>query len=732
PFQLEIFANDTLGNLNDTYVLTLYKDTLYPILTINSPLNNSIWATPPLINVTVYDMYLDSLWYRVDGTTEPLTNNTAELLLASIWATLPEGPFQIYFFANDLAGNLNNTYVYTLTKQAPLYQTFINSPANETYWNTRPSINVTVYGPDLDTIWYQVDATIKILINDTAEFLLTSIWDGLKEGPFDLHIWLNDTFGVLQDHIILTLYKDTVNPSIIINVPMNQTYWNSPPPINVAVYDVNFDSLWYRVNADTEPLINNTEEFLLTSIWNGLGQGWFVIEFYANDTVGNINNTITLLLNKDTINPSIVVNTPTDLTLWETRPPINITVYDTNFDSLWYRVNGIDEPLTNNTEELLLNTIWNSLSDGTFQIEIFANDTAGNLNNIFTLTLDKDVLNPMIFINLPLNQSYWNSPPLINIIVYEAHLDTIWYTVNTVGPIETLNNNTDELLLSSIWNGLGQGWFTIEFYANDTTGKLNDTYILALYKDTTVPEIIINLPLDLSYWVTPPPINITVYDDNFESLWYRVNGITELLTNNTAEFLLTSIWNSLGDGVFLIEIMANDSAGNINNTYVLTLYKDVLPPDITINSPLIGEQFTQSPPTFDLTIIEVTPDTYWYSLYNGTHWSKNITFTGSTGTIDQVLWDSMPEGGIIIQFYANDSYGRIGSATVTVYKQIPKGFDLLAFLTSIPGIITMSTIVAVIVIAIVIIKKKRGAYKSKKKEIMRIHEIRRKRSEDLK
>ena len=730
PFLLEIMANDTLGNLNDTYVLTLYKDTTNPILTINSPLNNSIWATPPLINVTVYDMYFDSLWYMVNGITEPLTNNTEELLLGSIWGSLFEGPFQIYFYANDSAGNLNNTYVFTLTKQAPLYQTFINTPANGTYWDSRPPINVTVYGPDMDTIWYQVDATIEILTNNTEELLLNSIWGTLYDGPFDLHIWVNDTFGVLQDHKVLTLYKDTLNPSIVINVPMNQTYWNNPPPINITVYDDNYDSLWYRVNGITEPLTNNTVEFLNALIWSGLGEEPFQLEIFANDTLGHVNNTFVLTLYKDTIAPRIVVNTPTDLTYWETPPPINVTVYDINFDSLWYRVGATNQPLTNNSEDFLLTSIWNGLSDGMFQIEIYANDTAGNLNNTVTLTLYKDILNPMIFINSPLNQSYWNSPPLINIIVYEAHLDTIWYKVS--GTVETLTNNTDELLLSSIWSGLGQEWFIIEFYANDTTGKLNDTYILTLYKDTIVPEIIINIPLNLTYWDTPPLINITVYDINFDSLWYKVGVSTELLINSTEVLLLASIWNSLSDGVFLLEIMANDSAGNINNTYVLTLYKDVLAPDITINYPLIGEQFTQNAPTFNLTIIEVTHDTSWYSLNNGTHWSKNITFTGSTGIINQTLWDSMPEGVIIIQFYANDSYGRIGYVNVVVIKKLPTGFDLLEFLTSIPGIITMSTIAAVVVIAIVVVKKKRGAYKSKKKEIRRIHEIRRKRREELK
>ena len=110
------------------------------------------------------------------------------------------------------------------------------------------------------------------------------------------------------------------------------------------------------------------------------------------------------------------------------------------------------------------------------------------------------------------------------------------------------------------------------------------------------------------------------------------------------------------------------------------------------------------------------------------HTKRISTFVGSTGIINQTLWDSMPEGVIIIQFYANDSYGRIGYVDIAIIKQLPKGFDLLEFLTSIPGIITMSTIAAaVIAIVIIIVKRRRGYYKSKDKEVKRIHEMRHRR-----
>ena len=102
-------------------------------------------------------------------------------------------------------------------------------------------------------------------------------------------------------------------------------------------------------------------------------------------------------------------------------------------------------------------------------------------------------------------------------------------------------------------------------------------------------------------------------------------------------------------------------------------------------------------PTFSISIVESNLDKTWYSLNGGT----NITFTGLTETINQALWDALPEGNVIIRFYANDTFGRIGFQEVTVVKAISQpnppeipGYDILLLL----GIAST--------IAIIIVKKR--------------------------
>ncbi|GAH68447.1 unnamed protein product, partial [marine sediment metagenome] len=45
------------------------------------------------------------------------------------------------------------------------------------------------------------------------------------------------------------------------------------------------------------------------------------------------------------------------------------------------------------------------------------------------------------------------------------------------------------------------------------------------------------------------------------------------------------------------------------------------------------------------------------------------------GTITQAAWDTLSEGGVIIRFYANDTYGNIGTRYVLVYFEIPEELD---------------------------------------------------------
>ncbi|MHA1274270.1 MAG: hypothetical protein ACTSQP_06055, partial [Promethearchaeota archaeon] len=239
---------------------------------------------------------------------------------------------------------------------------------------------------------------IEFLKNATFEVLNDTFWNNLPDGWFTINIFANDTFGRLNDTFSIMIYKDTRAPSIIINNPGNQTFWTNKnlTPINITAIDKNLHYIWYTIDGlpGLEFLNNNTLELInLTKFWNNLPQGWFTIRIYANDTLGHINNTFNLVVYKDLLYPLIQILNPSNNSIHSSPPIINVIASDVSLDKIWYICNGVKVFLNNNTNVNLSNAIWNTLNEGIFNIYIFANDTAGNQNNL-SISLIKDTQPP--------------------------------------------------------------------------------------------------------------------------------------------------------------------------------------------------------------------------------------------------------------------------------------------------------------------------------------------------
>jgi len=160
------------------------------------------------------------------------------------------------------------------------------------------------------------------------------------------------------------------------------------------------DTMWYNLNGGAN-ITFTTNETIDPNNWTALADGSVILTFYANNSISEVNSA-SVNINKDTGVPTIVVNLPANNTVILTQPLINVTVNDVNLDKIWYSVDSTIRFLTNNFAQLLDQLIWNAIQEGAFTIELFANDTAGNLNNFYTLNLIKDISAPIVDIRNPL------------------------------------------------------------------------------------------------------------------------------------------------------------------------------------------------------------------------------------------------------------------------------------------------------------------------------------------
>ncbi len=162
-------------------------------------------------------------------------------------------------------------------------------------------------------------------------------------------------------------------------------------------------------------------------------------------------------------------------------------------------------------------------------------------------------------------------------------------------------------------------------------------------------------------------VNLTKVD-----LLYRLwNGT--VLTAKTSFTLETgtidqTVWGSVGNGTVTISFYANDTRGFVGFLNI-TVRKNIYLPIITITTPsftVFG--FTQP----NITIYKSGPNLNktWYSVWNGTDWSSNITYTGTWVNLNAAIWDSLGNGTYQIKFFINDSLSVENSHEIFIKRDI--------------------------------------------------------------
>ncbi len=276
----------------------------------------------------------------------------------------------------------------------------------------------------------------------------------------------------------------------IVSPSTNENFSATAPDFVVEINDtVNpIDTMWYTIDGGATNITFTINGTIDQNNWTALADGPVILTFYANNSISEVDFT-SVSINKDTSVPPIIVNLPANNTILMTQPLISVTVNDVNVDKIWYSVDSNVRFLTNSTPLLLDQLIWNAIAEGAFTIELFANDTAGNLNDFYTLNLIKDISAPIVDIVYPLpDEIYSTSAPRIILTINDATLDSTWYSIvgtNYTFEFTAIIGTNNITIDQDAWNSLSEGEVTIIFYANDSLGRESSDSI-TLEKD--LPE----------------------------------------------------------------------------------------------------------------------------------------------------------------------------------------------------------------------------------------------------
>ncbi len=354
-----------------------------------------------------------------------------------------------------------------------------NPTQNKIYGLDAPTYNLSIlnYFGEVD-IWYCLNYGANYSISSKSGIINQTAWDSCGNGTVIIQFFINDTAGNLA-YDEITIRKDINLPVISINNPTsNQIFGLRSPEFNISIYDVDLHTSWYTLNGTGMYPFTGTTGIINQSRWDLLGNGLVTINFFANNSAGNI------AYNEVVIQKSIemIINSPVSNQFIGYKAPIfNFTLVDWDLYTVNYSLNKIYNFSISETSGDINQSAWDQCQDGEISIEFFAEYFDLLLYN--NVVVKKDTLLPNITIIEPSPYEVFGNSTL-NLIfkldINEPNIDKSWYSINN-GANYTFQGNSVQIDQLA-WDSCGEGIINITFYANDTLGNVGSVDI-AIIKD---------------------------------------------------------------------------------------------------------------------------------------------------------------------------------------------------------------------------------------------------------
>jgi PGF-pre-PGF domain-containing protein len=464
---------------------------------------------------------------------------------------------------DDSFNKLIFTFEIPAEAETSLPDITIQSPSNTTYVTTSIWFNVTS-SSDISACIVNYGFGNNTMINSTENWhhQNASMPQGAKTATF----YCNDTSNNWNSASVgFTI--DNVPPSPVIVLPANTSY-ASNPQLNFSYVETNPSSCWYSLNGSANITLASCSA-------NGTalstGDGGQNVRLCMNDTANN-QGCNQVYYTKDTLGPTITIQSPTNTSYNTTSAWFNLTVVDaiSSISLCWANYGYGNKTMANSSGNWNLQNA--TMSNGYFNVLFYCNDSVSNTNVSQIRYFTVDTVMPVPTIVSPYNTTYAVNPQL-NFSYVELNPDSCWYSVNGTTNVTLTNCNTNGTTLTS-----GEGGNNVRLCMNDSAGNqgCNQVYYT---KDTTPPIITINTPSNTT--TSSDSFNFTFYDVNVSK--YSVDGGANVTNSSLVLNAWVGAFSSLSDGGHNVVVWANDSVGNSNST-VRYWTRDTAPPHYSLNS----------------------------------------------------------------------------------------------------------------------------------------------------
>ena len=584
---LTFVATDELGNIDNTHTLTITVDDVNPLVSDSNTddSDNIVKKTDSLnITVNVTDSNINTV----------VVNGTSMTQSGDIWSTIntttqfcpsvTDGSCVLTFVATDVVGNINNSHTLTITVDSlsPIAH-YSNSDDSDNKVKSSDTINITINATDTNTV-------SSVLVNGTSMTQSGDIWSTVNttsqfgctgDRSCVLTFIVTDAAGNINNSETLTLTIDDVVPSVFgsnsndsdnkilstdsLNITVNVTDTNTVSSVilNGTTLVEGQNNVWSTVNS--------------TSQFGCTGDRSCVLTFVATDELGNVNNSHTLTLTIDDVNPVVSASNTDDSDNYVlSTDSLNITVNVTD-------TNTVSSVILNGTTLVEgQNNVWSTVNstsqfgctgDRSCVLTFVATDELGNVNNSHTLTITVDDINPSVN-SVSLSDYYLMPGQIVEVTVNVT--DTYVLSVTANGNSLTNLTTATELWAANITMPLVTGYVTV--VATDNAGNINTTNTTGFIVDSVAPIFSYTLPVSNGVYSNADgniTFNFSVSDQNLSTV--NVSIDSGLNTNGSTENG-TNIWifSGLEAGLHTVTFTAQDEPGwNTSETFNFTIYRPV-------------------------------------------------------------------------------------------------------------------------------------------------------------
>lgn len=237
------------------------------------------------------DGNLQSCWYNIDGGTNISISGCAN----TSFDVSGSGSFTFNIYANDTLGEIaTDSASFSVQLGAPSisitypFDVFLSSGSNIQFSYTPSDIDLEscqLWG-NFTGVW-TANQTDSSPISGSQNIFSLYLSDDL----YKWNIWCNDSLGNSAFNGNKTFVVDSTKPNIALTEPSGTKTSRNSLPLVFSVVDANIASCWYNIYRGEAIEVSNTSINCSSGSgnFNVTVDADFVLNFYANDSSGNLN-----------------------------------------------------------------------------------------------------------------------------------------------------------------------------------------------------------------------------------------------------------------------------------------------------------------------------------------------------------------------------------------------------------------------------------------------------------